>query len=111
MVVDEFDMIFDLGFFDDLDFIMSKMKKDAVYSLFSATLNNALKPFLKKYIPHGILVDKSQKQPTNGNIRHVIIDTKNKDNKFVLQTLLKTINPYVALIFVNSKDEVPEVVS
>jgi len=111
MVVDEFDMIFDLGFFDDLDFIMSKMKKDAVYSLFSATLNNSLKPFLKKYIPHGILVDKSQKQPTNSNIRHVIIDTKNKDNKFVLQTLLKTINPYVALIFVNSKDEVPEVVS
>jgi len=110
IVVDEFDMIFDLGFFEDLDFMMEKARKDAVKALFSATFNEVLRPFLKKYIPNGIFVDKVLKEQTSKNIKHVIVDTKNKDNKVVLEALIKFINPYISLIFVNSKEEVPKVV-
>jgi superfamily II DNA/RNA helicase len=39
-----------------------------------------------------------------------MIDTKNKDNKIVLKTLIETINPYNLLIFVNSKEEIPQVI-
>jgi len=111
IVVEEFKMIYDLSFFEDLDFMMGKARKDAVKALFSATFNEALRPFLKKYIPNGVFVDHVLKEQTNKNIQHVIIDTKNKDNKVVLEALIKSINPYISLIFVNSKEEVPKVVS
>jgi ATP-dependent RNA helicase CshB len=48
IVIDECDMIFDLGFIDDIDFMISKCSKETRISVFSATISNALKPFLKK---------------------------------------------------------------
>jgi superfamily II DNA/RNA helicase len=34
-------MIFDLGFFEDLDLLMSKTRQDSIKALFSATFNEA----------------------------------------------------------------------
>ncbi|MCL8211148.1 DEAD-box ATP-dependent RNA helicase CshB [Mesoplasma sp. JKS002658] len=110
VVVDEFDMIFDLGFFDDLDFLMSKIKQDSVKALFSATINPQLSPFVKKYIPAVQIVDLIQEKKITKQVKNILIDTKNKDNQEVLTLLLKRLNPYLMIIFVNNKNEVDRVV-
>ena len=110
VVVDEFDMIFDLGFFDDLDFLMSKIRQDSVKALFSATINPQLSPFVKKYIPAVQIVDLIQEKKISKQVKNILIDTKNKDNQEVLTLLLKRLNPYLMIIFVNNKSEVDQVV-
>lgn len=110
VVIDECDMIFDLGFIDDVDLMLSKINREANISLFSATINNAIKPFLMKYLRQAIFIENMESKPSNKNIDHVLIWTKDKENKEVLRIIKETINPYVAMIFVNKKDQVPEVV-
>jgi aspartate/tyrosine/aromatic aminotransferase len=43
-------MLFELNFMDDIDAIVSHCKKDAQMLVFSATIVEGLKPFLKKYM-------------------------------------------------------------
>ncbi|ASP28116.1 ATP-dependent RNA helicase CshB [Spiroplasma corruscae] len=111
VIIDECDMIFELGFIDEVDFLISKINKQCNISLFSATLNNELKPFLKKYLRNSIYINNLENMTTNKNIEHILIWTKNKENKEVMRALTSTINPYVCLIFVNKKEEIKHLVS
>ncbi|AGR41045.1 DEAD/DEAH box helicase [Spiroplasma taiwanense] len=111
LVIDECDMIFDLGFIDEVDFLISKINKDVNISLFSATINNSIKPFLRKYLSNSIFIENIDKNPTNKNIEHVLIWTRNKENKEILNILVNKINPYVCMIFLNRKDKIKEIVS
>ncbi|QGS51869.1 DEAD/DEAH box helicase [Spiroplasma tabanidicola] len=110
VVIDECDMIFDLGFIDDLDYMLAKMNNDTNISLFSATIANGLKPFLTKYLSKSIFIENIDKKPTNENIEHILIWTKNKENKEVLKLIVESINPYIVIVFVNKKDQVKEVI-
>ncbi|PPE05193.1 DEAD/DEAH box helicase [Williamsoniiplasma lucivorax] len=111
VVVDECDMIFDLGFIEDVDFILAKMKKDLVLSFFSATINQQLQQYLKKYIKESFFIDDSQSKPTNSNVKHLLIDTKNKELELTLANIVKSINPFLVLIFVNNKNDVSKIVT
>lgn len=110
VVIDECDMIFDLGFIQEVDLMLSKMNKDVNISLFSATINNALKPFFKKYLNNAVFVEDLNSKPTNKNIEHILIWTRNKENKDILKIIQESINPYLAIIFVNRKDQVRQII-
>ncbi|ATZ17362.1 ATP-dependent RNA helicase [Williamsoniiplasma luminosum] len=110
VVVDECDMIFDLGFIEEVDFILHKMKKDLVLSFFSATINSPLQHYLKKYIKNSYFVDDSQSKPSTSNVKHILIDTKNKELELTLANIVKSINPFLVLIFVNNKNDVSKIV-
>lgn len=110
IVVDECDMIFDLGFIDDLDFIIAKCKSNVEISVFSATIKNELKPFLTKYLSRAQVIEIMDKKPSNKNIVHSLIWTKNRENKDVLKIIINKINPYIAIIFVNKKSDVSQIV-
>ncbi|WP_027063201.1 DEAD/DEAH box helicase [Mesoplasma seiffertii] len=110
IVVDECDMIFDLGFIEDVDFMISKAKQNAVISLFSATIHETLRPFVKKYLNDSIFVDDSESMPSNKNIQHILIDTKNREVEEVLTKIASSINPYLCLIFVNQKEDVSKMI-
>ncbi|ATZ18784.1 ATP-dependent RNA helicase [Williamsoniiplasma somnilux] len=110
VVVDECDMIFDLGFIEDVDFMISRVNQNVVISLFSATIDENLRPFIKKYLKNSIFIDDSESIPSTKNVEHILIDTKNKEIELVLSNLVKSINPYMCLIFVNSKDNISSIV-
>ncbi|AOG60337.1 ATP-dependent RNA helicase CshB [Spiroplasma helicoides] len=111
VVIDECDMIFDLGFIEDVDLMLSKINKNAKISLFSATFKNGLKPFLTKYLSQAVFVDNVDKKPSSKNIEHILIWTRNRENKEVLKVITNSINPYVAIVFVNKKDQVKEIIN
>ncbi len=105
-IIDEADMALEIGFLEDIDKIASLMKKDLQMMVFSATIPEKLRPFLRKYMnqPEEIFI--KPKELSSLNIEHVFLPMKSKDRDEVLFKLLKVINPYIGLIFCNKKEQV-----
>ncbi len=62
VVLDEADRILDMGFIEDIEFILSKIPKDRQTSLFSATIESSVMRICNKYMksPEKILVSKDE---------------------------------------------------
>ncbi|MEA5017514.1 MAG: DEAD/DEAH box helicase [Erysipelotrichaceae bacterium] len=105
MVIDEGDMTLEYGFMDDIDAIAGKMGKKLQMLVFSATIPQGLKPFLKKYMfqPKTIKVDESLK--FSPKIDHILIPCKHKAYHHALLEILPGFQPYVCLIFANKREE------
>ncbi|WP_297816421.1 DEAD/DEAH box helicase [uncultured Lactobacillus sp.] len=106
-VIDEADMTLDMGFLHQMDEVISKLK-DAELSAFSATIPVKLENFLRKYMsrPEFIVIDNpSVIAPT---IQNDLIDVGSKDKKEILYKLLTMGQPYLALVFANTKQKVDE---
>ena len=108
-VVDEADMKLETGFLTDIDQIAGTMGKDLQMMVFSATIPQALKPFLKKYMTVPTHIHIQPRQQTAVKINHILYPTKHRSRVNIVANLLKTINPYLAIIFVNTKQHATEV--
>jgi ATP-dependent RNA helicase CshB len=105
-VLDEADMALEIGFLDDVDAIASLMKDNRQMMVFSATIPESLRPFLRKYMNQPEEVFIKPKELSSLNIEHIFVPIKSKDRDTVLYQLLEVINPYVGIIFCNHKDTV-----
>jgi len=110
-VIDEADMALEIGFLEDIDNIAKLMNKDLQMMVFSATIPEKIKPFLRKYMNNPKEISIKPKELSSLNIEHILIPVKSKDNKTLLLDLLKSINPFIAIIFCNKKETVDEVIS
>ena len=107
-VIDEADMTLDLGFLADVDKIAARLPKDVVMSAFSATIPVKLTNFLRKYMakPEEIVIDNPAViAPT---IKNDLLDIGSKDRKKIVCKLLTMGQPYLALVFANTKQMVDE---
>lgn len=107
-VIDEADMALDSGFLEDIDQIASVMKEDLQMMVFSATIPEKLKPFLRKYMTSPFEVYVKPRELSSLNIEHVFVPLKSKQRKTMIDKLLQVLNPYVAIIFCNTKESVEE---
>jgi ATP-dependent RNA helicase CshB len=107
-VIDEADMALEAGFLEDIDLIAKTMQEGLQMMVFSATIPEILKPFLRKYMNQPFEVYIKPKELSSLNIEHIFIPIKSKDRDTVLNQLLDVINPYVAIIFCNTKESVEE---
>ncbi len=105
LVVDEADMCFDSGFIQDLDDI-NKLIKNKKTMIFSATINDGLKNSLAKYLQTKLIIRIDEKELQNLNIEHWLIPVKSKTKLDVLGEIFQIINPYLALVFANTKERV-----
>lgn len=108
-IIDEADMTLDLGFLPDLDYMISRLGKDSQIAAFSATIPVKLNNFLNKYIKsvQEIVID----NPTviAPTIKNDLLDIGSRDRKAVLYQLLTMGQPYLALVFANTKNKVDEI--
>jgi ATP-dependent RNA helicase CshB len=103
LVLDEADMLMEDSFLSDIDKIIAKLNKPQI-EVFSATINKKVEFFLKKYISADYVLTIS-KGKTSKTVNHYFINTKHSD---VLESINKFItikNPFLLLIFTNSKEE------
>lgn len=105
-IVDEVDMTFESGFSDDLDIITS-IVKDAKLMFFSATVAESILPYIKKYMTNVEFIEIQNNNDTQ--IKHIWIPLKYRDRYECLVDLLKTMQPYLCIIFANKKETVIEV--
>ncbi|OIK08729.1 DEAD/DEAH box helicase [Bacillus sp. MUM 13] len=103
LVVDEADLMLDMGFIEDVDKFASRMAQHIQMLVFSATIPEKLKPFLKKYMENPKHVHVDPKQATAVNIEHVLVPLRHRDKIQLLHDLAVQYNPYLAIIFTNTK--------
>lgn len=103
IVVDEADLMLDMGFIEDVDQIASKMPQKLQILVFSATIPEKLKPFLKKYLENPKYIQIEPKQLTAAKIDHYLIPSRHRDKKEMVYEVLTAVNPYLAIVFTNTK--------
>lgn len=102
-VIDEADMSLDDHFIEALSQIAGVLES-AKKMVFSATIPERLMPFLRKYLNNPMTIAVHPDEISNLNIDHYFIKTKEKPRMDVLTRVLKAINPYLAIIFCNTKE-------
>ena len=108
MIVDEADMTFEFGFLEDVDKIISRMKKDVQVAVFSATIIKQVNQFLDKYLSNPQTIRIKSSESFSPNIDHTLINARHLKYEEVLKDLLEVINPYVCLIFANTREMVSD---
>ncbi|MEY8750519.1 DEAD/DEAH box helicase [Alkalicoccobacillus gibsonii] len=109
LVVDEADQMLDMGFIDDVDRTASRMAEELQMLVFSATIPEKLQPFLKKYMNDPRHVKVEPEHATATLIEHKLLPLKHRDRLKVVVEIAESINPFLAVIFTNTKDEADEV--
>ncbi|MBS4215630.1 DEAD/DEAH box helicase [Neobacillus rhizophilus] len=109
LVVDEADMMLDMGFIEDVDRVASRLPEDLQMYVFSATIPEKLKPFLKKYMenPKNIQIEPTRKAAEN--LEHYLLPSRHRDKKGLVHDALIACNPYLAIVFTNTKKMADEV--
>lgn len=106
MVVDEADMTLDMGFIEEVDQIAATLQTNSQLLVFSATIPQKLQPFLQKYMNNPLKIEVENKEVISDLIDNWLISTKSKDRADVIYNLLTIGNPYLVLIFANTKEKV-----
>ncbi len=102
-VVDEADMTLDMGFLTTVDKIASRLPQQLQFLVFSATIPQKLQPFLKKYLSNPVMEQIKTKTVISDTIDNWLVSTKGRDKNEQIYQLTKTLQPYLAMIFVNTK--------
>ena len=108
-VVDEADMTLDMGFLADVDQIASSFGKRVQMLVFSATIPQKLQPFLKKYLHNPVMQKIANKTVISDTIENWLVSTKGSSHNQLLLQLTKATNPYMAMIFANTKGRVDDI--
>ena len=107
-VVDEADMTLDMGFLETVDKIASSLPKDLQFLVFSATIPQKLQPFLKKYLSTPDIAQNKHKTVISDTIENWLISTKGRDKNAQIYEITQLLQPYLAMIFVNTKTRADE---
>lgn len=108
-VIDEADMTLDMGFLQEVDQIASKLPEKLQMLVFSATIPEKLRPFLKKYMENPLIEEIKPKAVISETIDNWLLSTKGQDKNRLIYQLLTVGHPYLAIIFANTKSKVDEI--
>jgi ATP-dependent RNA helicase DeaD len=80
VVLDEADRMLDMGFIDDIEYILSKVPANRQTGLFSATIDKSVMNVCNRYMekPEKILVSKDEIAPTQISQYYMVVNPKNK---------------------------------
>ncbi|WP_342043170.1 DEAD/DEAH box helicase [Bacillus sp. OTU2372] len=109
LVVDEADMMLDMGFIEDVDQVAAKMPEKLQMMVFSATIPEKLKPFLKKYMENPKTIQIESKRKAAANLEHYLLPSRHRNKKQLVHDALLAYNPYLAIVFTNTKKMAEEV--
>lgn len=109
-VVDEADMTLDMGFLDQVDRIAGSLPSDVQMLVFSATIPEKLRPFLRKYMQNPVVEEIPVTSVISPNVDNWLLSTKGKSKNHLIYQLLTMGEPYLALVFANTKTRVEEIV-
>ncbi len=103
VVLDEADRMLDMGFIDDIQYILSRVPEDRQLSLFSATIDQSVMNVCHRYMknPEKILVSKDEIALTQLNQYYMVVNPRNKLE--YLLDILKRNNIGKAIIFCNTR--------
>ena len=109
IVFDEADRMFDMGFKDDMKYILGRVPRDRQFLVFSATLNFDVLNTAYQFGAEPVEINVSRDQFKAENVQDFLIHLGDRDKPQQLLSLLKKENPKQAMIFTNYKHNVDRV--
>lgn len=109
IVFDEADRMFDMGFKDDMKFILQRVPKERQFLVFSATLNLDVMNVAYQFGANPIEVDVSRDQAKAENVEDSIFHVGHEEKPAYLLSILKKHKPKQLIIFSNFKMNVPRI--
>jgi ATP-dependent RNA helicase DeaD len=108
VVLDEADRMLDMGFIEDINYILSKVKHIKQLCLFSATILPELIEISKRYMKNPIHITVNQDDITLKTIEQMYLITNEKEKYNHLCDLIKQSNNNQMLIFTSTKQKAEE---
>jgi len=103
LVLDEADMLLDLGFFPDVKRLAESLN-DPQILVFSATLKPHLRDALSEFVGSSFEFE-GGKEMTSSNVKHHLLDVRHLDPKEALRRFLAWRRPYLCLVFASKVEE------
>lgn len=109
LILDEADEMLNMGFYEDLEFIMQCLVQSHQTCLFSATMPNEIKQIALKHMkgPKEILLSKEDATPAKIDHRFVYVRHDEREQK--LADLIHDLQPTQCIIFCRSRIQVEKV--
>ena len=105
IVIDEADMLMEMGYFNDVNSLVSIIKEPQVM-VFSATYPQKLRSSIEKYTEPEKIITIDKKISTAKTVIHYALDYKHKDKNEVIKNFVELKNPFLLLIFCSKKENV-----
>nr|UWI48738.1 DEAD/DEAH box helicase [Clostridioides difficile] len=110
LIIDEADKMFNKGFLEQMETILTNIPKEKTVGLFSATIGEEIKYICEKYMPdYNIINVERNESNINEGLRQIddkIIKLKERNKYVVLKELIYSENPRSVIIFCNTKEKV-----
>lgn len=111
LVLDEADLMLDLGFSKDIKDVMRFIPAKRQTLFFSATISKKIKSLAYKVVRDAIRIQISPKNPVAKNVTHSVLLVSMDDKRFFLENLIKEFPDKKVVVFVRTKVRVERVVS
>lgn len=105
IVVDEGDMMMEMGYLEDIDAIIS-LAKDPQIMFFSATYPQRLRHSVEKYVKADKIIKAERSVATAKTVEHFALDYKHQDKNEIVKQFINLKKPYLMLIFCSKKEDV-----
>lgn len=109
IVFDEADRMFDMGFKDDMKYILQRVPQNRQFLVFSATLNFDVLNTAYQFGAEPFEIDISRDQTKAENVKDEIFHVGDADKPQYLLSLLRKQNPRQAIVFSNFKMSVEKI--
>jgi ATP-dependent RNA helicase DeaD len=109
IILDEADEMLNMGFKDDLDYILAQAPEDKITWLFSATMPREIKSIIKNYMVNPAEVKVNSGQVVNANIEHQYAIIKASDKTEALRRMLDFDPEMYGVVFCRTKRDTQRV--
>jgi ATP-dependent RNA helicase RhlE len=103
LVLDEADLMLDLGFRKDIFAVCKKLKKTPQTLFFTATINRKIKTVAYQVVNNPIRIQLSPKNPVAKTIDHSVLFVEMDDKRFFLENMIQNDPEKRVLVFVRTK--------